>query len=308
MSSKYLTKGMRPDADTIVKSLHGDYYHVSGTRQNMLPSLLFHYTSAAGLLGIVTSRVLRASNFAYLNDSTEIRYGESVVREILAKHVADATGLAKDALGVTLQVIERLTADIEFYLTCFCTESDLLSQWRGYGTASGRFCVAFDCDKLFNQTPSLKHRLKKVIYDRKTQDAKIMAVIDRAKVALGEAVALNATQQKDCVKRICSELFEKLIWELCFFKHPGFAEEKEWRAVHWMEDTAQMKFEARGGTIRPFVEMFNSGQPSPLPIAEVIVGSSIIGSPTKKTVELLLEACHYQAVKVRESGVPFRDV
>ena len=35
---------------------------------------LYHYTSVSGLLGIVNSGVLRASDIRYMNDSTELRH------------------------------------------------------------------------------------------------------------------------------------------------------------------------------------------------------------------------------------------
>ena len=292
----------------IVRGLRNAYSNVSITPADALPPGFFHYTSAAGLFGIVTSRILRASNFAYLNDSTEIRYGESVVREVLAGYVSDATGLEKMALVVTLQAVEKITANIAFYLSCFCTESDLLSQWRGYGTSAGRFCIGFSSSALYNETQRLELRPGKVIYARDQQVAKIKPVIDRALVAVREASALSQQEQKECMKGICSELFMRLIWELCFFKHPGFAEEKEWRAVHWLEDRAHMKFEPRGGAIRPFVEMFSGSVGSPLPINEVIVGSTLFGPQSLNSVELLLESYGYAKVSIKESGVPFRDV
>jgi hypothetical protein len=41
--------------------------------------VLYHYTDAHGLLGIVQSRQLWASNAAFLNDSTEVTYIRGVL-------------------------------------------------------------------------------------------------------------------------------------------------------------------------------------------------------------------------------------
>jgi hypothetical protein len=37
----------------------------------------------------------------------------------------------------------------DLYLTCFCEEGDLLSQWRGYGGNDGRYCIQFDASRLW---------------------------------------------------------------------------------------------------------------------------------------------------------------
>jgi hypothetical protein len=45
--------------------------------------LLYHYTDAGGLMGILESQRLWASNAAYLNDPTELLHARSVYREWL---------------------------------------------------------------------------------------------------------------------------------------------------------------------------------------------------------------------------------
>ena len=39
-----------------------------------LPAAVYHYTDAAGLQGILDSGVLWATDYRYLNDSSELRY------------------------------------------------------------------------------------------------------------------------------------------------------------------------------------------------------------------------------------------
>ena len=44
-------------------------------------AILYHYTSPAGLLGIVKSRSLWASGIHYLNDSSEYRHAVGVLQD-----------------------------------------------------------------------------------------------------------------------------------------------------------------------------------------------------------------------------------
>src|SRR6185295_16074298 len=107
--------------------------------------ILYHYTSAAGLHGIITSATLRASNYPYLNDTSEIDYGRKVVLgflhdEVQKRDVEYERQLLKEA-AVRLDrntwenepdPIIRQSEPLEVYLTSFCEEPDLLSQWRAY--------------------------------------------------------------------------------------------------------------------------------------------------------------------------------
>ncbi len=206
-----------------------------------------------------------------------MRYGEALVREVLAKHISESKGRARTVLQVTAAALDKVASHLEFYIACFCREPGLLSQWRGYGTSAGRFCIAFESQKLFYETSALTYHLKRVVYAREDQIAKIEGVIAKALESVHQLLQIKSELQKECGEGICVALFEKLVQEMCFFKHPGFAEEKEWRSVHQLEDPAKIQFEPSAGTIRPFVELFTGrGEPGLLPIDHVIVGSSLL--------------------------------
>src|SRR3954465_10650215 len=58
--------------------------------KNLLPTnndqnttILYHYTTLEGFKSIIENGCLWGSNFAYLNDSTELLYGKNIVREIV---------------------------------------------------------------------------------------------------------------------------------------------------------------------------------------------------------------------------------
>lgn len=302
-------RGEQVSENTIVSSLRGSYRAISLNPKDAVPGNLYHYTSASGLFGILNSGILRASNFSYLNDATEVRYGESIVREALADFIRESSGRSKTILEATATTLDQLGSHLEFYMTCFCVESDLLSQWRGYGSTTGRFCISFETEELFYQTPSLKYHLDRVTYERTEQLDKIKTIISRAVKAAQEMEQLDAAAQKECAKGICGVLFDKLIREICFFKHPGFSEEREWRAVHEFEDASKIRFEPSGGSIRPYVELFSGAGDQPtLPISRIVVGSSHLAQQSKKSVQLLLTARGYADVNITESGIPYRDV
>jgi Protein of unknown function (DUF2971) len=141
-----------------------------------MPSI-FHYTDARGLIGIIESDGIFATDYRYLNDSSE--GGE--IRNLLLPILEAETG------KITARLVEEKLLSADFYrqhgeqghllqaegmyraftraannvspvfVTSFCRhdegtevfEHGLLSQWRGYG-AGGGFAIEFDEDGVDN--------------------------------------------------------------------------------------------------------------------------------------------------------------
>ena len=94
---------------------------------------LYHYTTAVGLGGMLASGFLWASNAEFMNDRGELEYPRPMLRSELEDLSRRASGLARELLQGTLAALERLwrTGAVSRYMACFCTEDNLLSQWRG---------------------------------------------------------------------------------------------------------------------------------------------------------------------------------
>src|SRR6266568_9698688 len=167
---------MTPKERRAVAELEASYRRVSLKPSEAIPSLLYHYTSAAGLVGIVKSGILWASNFFNLTDSTEIHYGRQLVQEIIRERLAtEPSGKSRTMLALVDKALEDTKKGIEFYIACFCTKRDLLSQWRAYGSAKGRFSIGFDTVEW-----SAGLRYSRVVYKRYEQRRKIERSIDAA--------------------------------------------------------------------------------------------------------------------------------
>lgn len=133
---------------------------------------LMHYTTAAGLRGIISSGCLWATDAACLNDASEIKHFfdvrlanviGSTVRERaieLARSPETFSRMAEeggvDHLVATqidglVQSIKSVTMDMNRpFVLSMCgaeptrvAQSGLLSQWRGYGDDGG-FAIVFD--------------------------------------------------------------------------------------------------------------------------------------------------------------------
>ncbi|WAC49362.1 DUF2971 domain-containing protein [Asticcacaulis sp. SL142] len=134
---------------------------------------LFHYTTYNGLIGILQSQSLWATNYQFLNDSTEFKLAaERLVEEILphykkylkdkilsdqrfAQFIESEGGTSKfmDEPSTLVQSMYIATGD-EIYITSFSKHTDApvaanghLSQWRAYG-ADGGYAIEFNSNEI----------------------------------------------------------------------------------------------------------------------------------------------------------------
>ena len=136
---------------------------------------LYHYSTWQGLKGILQTQSLRATNYKFLNDYSElVLFRDKLVSliypvvlegyKLLITHKPSLKGKIQEQGG--LERIVRHDAEVqidsqyralgnEIYILSFCGEPEkqsiadngLLSQWRGYG-AGGGAALIFDTEKL----------------------------------------------------------------------------------------------------------------------------------------------------------------
>ena len=128
------------------------------------PALLYHYTDAQGLIGILTDARLHVSRGVCLNDPNELAYGEGLARAILKQRARDLdkpeptllgyfNTAAADFRGFAADPDETLRGPREVrldpFVTSFSSDSDLLGLWAYYAREGG-YCIGFRRDRLAN--------------------------------------------------------------------------------------------------------------------------------------------------------------
>jgi hypothetical protein len=105
---------------------------------------------------------------------------------------------------------------------------------------------------------------------------------------------------------------------LVCFKHPGFAEEHEWRLIQqgrvWNSDVCVEDFRARSGRIVSYTPLRYSPAETPgerrrpFPIAAITYGPTLDGEASERALRLLLEKQGFAArdVSIEASGIPFK--
>lgn len=269
--------------------------------------LLVHYTNLGTLIEIARNNDLWMTDARYSNDRQEIVGGLGAVRtRVKAK-------LRREASFYSL-VNDWLTRREEnrFYVTCFCTESDLLSQWRAYGADGEGVSISMDGHELSRICHLYKNAgafiLAPVVYE----DAKKNELVDKV-LEIGRTASPNEKEQA----RVIS--FALTVFAATF-KSPLFAEEAEWRLIFMpttsddKPNVAEIHFRARRDLLVPFVKLRPIGDAlgnvrfkmAKLPIRRVRLGPSLQPTRNTESVELLLNKHGFDPVSVRHSRIPYR--
>lgn len=246
---------------------------------------LYHYTTAAGLQGIVKSQQLWATNIAYLNDAEEhTGYFDrrlphllaETIRAAIAEVASTAAGQSHiDSIGGIEKVGEDLKRSIPTsirsvtlkhnnpYITSFCSalpqqhsDDGLLSQWRGYGLDGG-YAIIFEANEL---QQLLDEEKKNFHYQFGVWgDVEYYNQGASQKAAHPETLKQEAIVQEAIRKIILTQDFDAFdppfynaITSLsCMHKHRGFVEEAEVRIVALPSNTELFKLAQNSGDKRP---------------------------------------------------------
>jgi hypothetical protein len=143
--------------------------------------LIYHYTGLSGLMGIVKSGNLFATDIRFLNDTSESIYGLNRIREIIGERVAAEQikgNYVVSDLASLARIANNLALHARLFVTCFCRVDNLLSQWRGYGPLG--YSIGFDRKTIEDLAERSGFTLTDMTYSAKTLDDTILEVLTSA--------------------------------------------------------------------------------------------------------------------------------
>jgi Protein of unknown function (DUF2971) len=219
---------------------------------------LYHYTNALGLIGILTDQTLWATDIEFLNDGEELLFGGQPLYNNLVARSQELRPTDPDSLGrpgawsAMMNVAGTLSLRLPvgestlgpwhgagsrpsqaIYVACFCSDGDLLSQWRGYGSAGG-FAIGLDRCALENLAPISGHGPFIDLPHHKQPTAPVEMTLTN--------VAYGPQEAESLVKHVLTDIEERggkltdnyaysLLAELAKVKSAAFSEEREWRLI-----------------------------------------------------------------------------
>lgn len=248
----------------------------------MTPDTWWHYTDVNGLLGVLDKRKLWASCVGYLNDTLEVEFGLSVLKDIL-----EELGNPLESIWpVESHPLERSPLDV--YAVSFSTHGDLLSQWRGYANGAG-FTIAFDpAEMKFSETVGgVDSEPYRVRYGHQARNELKLDVESRLSAGQGQLDENDAWA---------------LLRNLPRYKHGSFAEEQEWRVAVLDPGAQAVQFRPRNGRLLPYVEI-------PVPdtaITEIRLGPGARQADIDATRLALKRYGWNEEIRISQTTSPYR--
>lgn len=118
----------------------------------------------------------------------------------------------------------------DLYAFCFCKHPDLLSQWRAYATGGG-YAIGFETDPLSHALIRQGYSLFPVDYGPGQSLHLCEADLRNLCRALDRCVDELQTHEEVLLAGAAEWLKIVLVSHVATMKHPGFAEEDEWRIL-----------------------------------------------------------------------------
>jgi hypothetical protein len=223
-----------------------------------LPDRVFHYTDAAGLLGILSSGSMFATDFRFLNDRSELTYTYELALAVVRDEFQQWGPVEAAFLAAATQARPHMYDTTPYYLTCFTELENSLSQWRTYSERQGYsvempgdICsIALTHDPGGRQNPGIT--LLRIEYDVEVQKAYIRGLLRRLIDRVCPAPHLQSARSPSEAARSFIGFYWGQIERVSYrFKHPDFAVEREWRLVRW-GDVHQEEYRTGALGITPF--------------------------------------------------------
>jgi hypothetical protein len=275
---------------------------------------LYHYTNFTGLLGIVDSRALWASDIRYLNDSAELKHAADLIRTEITRRIGE--GHTKpDLLNQFLDwVTHRITNGHMLFASSFRSNGNLLSQWRGYSRLGKGVSLGFDPGYILRCAEQQSFQIGKCIYSCKSQERLISQVIDAVEVLAKEHNAGPNDQEKKgdySYHSIFHMIESDLLRIAAILKHPSFREEEEWRIVSpVITDYVKASVLFREGTsmLVPYIEFNLIGQDNaPIDLEHLFLGPTPNITISMNSLTMLLSKNGIRPDKgISYCQIPFR--
>ena len=273
----------------------------------MTKVVLYHYTTQEGLLGIIRSKTVWASNVHYLNDSKEFRHAIELANRLAwssANESKEDWRLEfRDRLKQGLEQISR----IHIFVFSLSENGDQLSQWRGYCPAGAGYSLGFEIEKLRSISARQGFALEPVVYDPQEQEQLLGALIERLTRAHFSDKEIHLSKEKieNAVNYFLSE-FVRLAPKL---KDQSFREEREWRLISGLVSVDDPRLDFRPGKsgIIPYVKIRLEAADIDFPIKEVVVGPTQDMELATGAVSTFMSSQKIKNWRVRCSQVPYRN-
>lgn len=268
-------------------------------QKQQFPKTIYHYTSIHGLYGIINSGEIWTSKIKYSNDSSELLHAIKIAEEYFNTIYDDSN--QKRVIDSWINEINAMY-NSHIFICSFTKNSDLLSQWRGYGGKTSGYSIGFDTATLIEFANQHKFDLFKCIYNLNKQKQIVKYFFESRLQFLK-----NNNIEYDVA---CTTEFLRIA---SLFKHSSFSEEDEWRLI---SDSLSckldnFKFRTSDTMLIPYYAIpirDKEKADNRVKIKEIVCGPNPNNELSSNSIKTLLNKLDYSGFKMSISKTPYRNI
>ena len=303
---------------------------------------LFHYTTAKGLIGILSTGQIWSTAYYCANDESELAAGKGVLTplfrsytyKLIEENDSRVSTFARRGVDIMEyadhfenRIVSMALSSLSAYITCFCKptgEEDfghgLLSQWRGYAVDGG-YALQLSRKKLLAAIASVGDDLNYDLLDvHYVVENPLKAEVHRHSDAFVRAYAAHLDElakpldftnktMRSPIAGLPGGPLEALLNYLVHTKNKHFSEEQECRLclvqlASGASGSLPVSYFDRGGLPVPYTQTPRSSLNVLDCVEWIVIGPGPRMSSRFKSVTQLVRQ-HGQHIMVRPSHIPF---
>ena len=254
--------------------------------------VLYHYTTFTGLLGIVKSRALWASDIRYMNDSAELRHTADLIHTEVQERLDSGHPNPNLLVQFVDWVSHRITSGHMLFGASFRSQGNLLSQWRGYSLPGKGVSLGFCPEYILRCAKRQQFMIGKCIYEPARQRTVIRQVVDAVEtLAKDPAGEKTAAERSVRYREAFATMETGLLRIAAILKHPSFREEKEWRIVSPViknDAEAPILFREGRAMLVPYIEFDIGLGDAPLGLDHLYLGPTANSNISMNSLKMFL--------------------
>lgn len=289
---------------------------------------IYHYTTIAGLQGILKGKNFWVSHSYFLNDSSEIKYTYrlvvDVLKEIMDNEQDDKVIKMYNILKIAVEEVEIREVGAENivarsgsyrpseYILSFSLNKDSLSVWSAF-TEGGGYNIGINFHEYFRELQKQNFLIGpipgKVIYNLEKQREIISSKIDEYKKLYLKHMD-NFDQEKE--KVFVSNFTSSIRLYANFFKNPKFYSDEEFRIVFYNYRNGGYippSYRVKGDVLIPYINSNKGGDSTTfIPLKSITIGPTNQSDIAKEGLAYFLSDLGYNVTNIEllSSDIPLR--
>jgi hypothetical protein len=283
------------------------------------PPIIYHYTDAGGLRGILETGQLWLTDIFNLNDPSELSHGFShgvkVLDSMVANGPPEGKVFAERLAGFAHQ--RGIQESAHFFVCSFTSWGDDLGQWRAYADNGRGYALGFDAnalEKTFAGIGFTKDGIPNTFSFPITYKDAELAKIHRqiiesmlGLISLPRGRNLQGAAINSYMTELSVWLMVHMLHAAVFFKHEGYYNEKEYRflQMYMAGELPEMKRRARRCSLINYKEFdWKSGATGAL--KQIVVGPAADREKARHFAEDCLRLFYTGTATITHSDIPYR--